>query len=313
MGSEIVARNVLVRGMEMLDTRWGAVGYWWLSLCLLGLVNVLAWSLSAASLKRRREALSQESYFACRRQLLLSAAYVFGCAFRSALPVFDVPRLVLVNSWLSSVIVGRSVATIAELCFVTQWALMLRTTARARGSLLTGVVSLCVVPLIAVAELCSWYSVLTTSNLGHVLEESIWGLSAALLVASLASIVPRCPPERRVALVGWCLGGVAYIAYMFLVDVPRYWSRWIADETSGRQYLSIGQGVLDVFKHRVVSYRWVDWKGEVIWMSLYFSVAVWISISLVRVAHRAVARPMSQPGASSASTPQPAARIPAPN
>jgi hypothetical protein len=100
---------------------------------------------------------------------------------------------------------------------------------------------------------------------------------------------------------------------MFLVDVPRYWSRWIADETSGRQYLSIGQGVLDVLKHRVVSYRWVDWKGEMVWMSLYFSVAVWISISLVRVAHRGVARPTSSPGASSASTPQPAARTPAPN
>jgi len=205
------------------------------------------------------------------------------------------------------------VATIAELCFVTQWALMLRTTARARGSRLTGAVSLCVVPLIAVAELCSWYSVLTTSNLGHVLEESIWGLSAALLVASLASIVPRCPPERRVALVGWCLGGLAYIAYMFLVDVPRYWSRWIVDETTGRQYLSIGQGVLDVLKHRVVSYRWVDWKGEVVWMSLYFSVAVWISLSLVRAAHRAHARPTTGQRASSASTPPPAARIPAPN
>jgi hypothetical protein len=299
--------------MEMLDARSGAVGYWWLSLCLLGGVNVLAWSISAASLKRRRGALAPEGYYLCRRQLLLSAAYVFGCAFRSALPVFDVPRLVLVNTWLSSVIVGRSVATIAELCFVTQWALMLRATARASGSVLTGMASFAVVPLIAVAEVCSWYSVVTTSNLGHVLEESLWGLSAALLVASLAAIVPRCPADRRAALIGWCVAGIGYIAYMFLVDVPRYWSRWIADEMSGRHYLTIGQGMLDVLRHRVVSYRWVDWKGEVVWMSLYFSVAVWISLLLVRTAVRAVGRPSSVPRESSAGTQPRAARIPARN
>jgi hypothetical protein len=31
----------------------------------------------------------------------------------------------------------------------------------------------------------------------------------------------------------------------------------------------------------VVSHRWQDWRNEVVWMSLYFSVAVWISIALV--------------------------------
>ena len=74
-------------------------------------------------LRRRAGVLSHESYSTCRAQLLLSAFYVFGCAFRSALPVFDVPRITLFNTWLSSVAVGRSVATIAEVCFVAQWAL----------------------------------------------------------------------------------------------------------------------------------------------------------------------------------------------
>ena len=70
--------------------------------------------------------LSPEVYASRRLQLLLSAGYVFGCAFRSALPVYDVPRIALFDVWLSSVIVGRSVATFAELCFVAQWALLLR-------------------------------------------------------------------------------------------------------------------------------------------------------------------------------------------
>jgi hypothetical protein len=39
-----------------------------------------------------------------------------------------------------------------------------------------------------------------------------------------------------------------------------------------------------------VSHRWQDWKSEVAWMSLYFSVAVWISISLVHVSVREAKR-----------------------
>jgi hypothetical protein len=212
---------------------------------------------------------------------MLSAGYVFGCAFRSALPVYDVPRICLVDSWLCSVIVGRLVATFAELCFAAQWALMLREISRATGSGVGSVTAKVVVPLIAIAEACSWYSVLTTSNLGHVLEESIWGLSAALLVVSLVAIWPRCGRARRPLLAAWGAAGIAYVAFMFLVDVPMYWTRWLADEASGRAYLSIAQGVLDVSGRWVVSHRWEDWRSEVAWMSLYFSVAVWLSIALI--------------------------------
>jgi hypothetical protein len=241
----------------------------------------MAWSLSAVALNRRQPLMSAEAYNARRLQLLLSAVYVFGCAFRSVLPVYDVPRICLFNSSLSSVIVGRSVATLAELCFVGQWALLLRETSRATGSAIGRLISFTLVPLIAVAETCSWYSVLTTSNLGHTAEESIWGLTAALLVVSVIVILPRSAPGRRSVLLAWCAAGMAYVAFMFLVDVPMYWSRWLADEAVGRHYMSIAQGALDISQHRVVSYRWQDWQNEIAWMSLYFSVAVWISISLI--------------------------------
>jgi hypothetical protein len=211
----------------------------------------------------------------------LSAAYVLGCAYRSALPVFDIPRIVLVDSWLSSVVVGRSVATVAELCFAGQWALMLRQTARATGNPVAKVVSRVLVPLIALAEACSWFAVLTTVNLAHVAENSIWGLSAALVVVSVWVSALRSPSSRRPLLVAWCLAGAAYVAFIFLFDVPGYWARWMADEASGRHFLSIAQGLRDASERRVVSFRWDDWKSEVAWMSLYFSVGVWMSISLI--------------------------------
>jgi hypothetical protein len=254
---------------------------WWYFLCAVAAINVPLLVVSAIALKRRSRDLSPEAYSTRRWLLLLSAVYVFGCAFRSIYPVYDVPRLCIVDSWLSSVIVGRSVATIAELCFVAQWALMLRETSRATRSVVGNITSLALVPLIAIAETCSWFSVLTTSNIGHVAEESIWGLCVVLLIASLAAIRPRSPPPRRPLLLACCVVGSIYVAYMFLVDVPMYWSRWIADELAGRSYLSIAQGLHDVSARWVMSHRWQDWKNEVVWMSLYFSVAVWISIALV--------------------------------
>jgi hypothetical protein len=263
---------------------------WWYLLCGVAALNILLWSLSAAVLKRQQTALSSESYSSCRLQMALSALYVFGCAFRSVIPVFDVPRIALFDTWLSSVIVGRSVATVAELAFVMQWALLLRASARATGAITAKVVSRAVVPLIVVAEICSWYSVLTTSNIGHVIEESIWGASAALLVISMMGIWPRCPANWRPALVAGCVAAIAYVAYMFFVDVPMYWARYVADEASGRQYLSLFHGVIDVSERRVVSHRWEDWKSEVIWMTLYFSVAVWISISLIFASKRVLLR-----------------------
>jgi len=256
---------------------------WWTALCTVGGLNVAAWLVSASAVSRGRILLPADVHAERQLQLLLSSGYVFGCAFRSFVPVYDVPRLCLFDSWLASVIVGRSVATIAELCFVAQWALLLRSASRDAGSVVGHVCSSLLVPLIVIAETSSWYSVLTTSNLGHVLEESLWGLCAALLVASLLTLWPRCARRQRPMLVLWCVAGLAYLGFMFLVDVPMYWTRWIADEAVGRQYMSLAQGAADISGRWVVSHRWEDWRSEVTWMSLYFSVAVWISIALVHV------------------------------
>jgi hypothetical protein len=258
-----------------------SVTSWWVILCAVAVLNVLAWCVSARMSFQRRSLASADVYALRRLQVVLSAVYVFGCAYRTAFPVYDIPRICLFDSWLSSVIVGRSVATVAELCFVVQWAVVLREASRATGSLLGRAVALIVVPLIAIAEICSWYSVLTTSNLGHVAEESLWGICAAMMVASMVVVSAACTGRLRRMLQVACVVGTAYVTYMFLVDVPMYWARWIADEASGRQYLSILQGLRDASDRWIVSYHWQDWKNEVVWKTLYFTVAVWFSISLI--------------------------------
>ena len=278
--------------MRLLWRARNPLSLWWAMLTLVSGVNIALWFWLYRALRKPVDGLASNS--GIELMLLLCAAYVFGCAFRSVLPVYDVPRICLFNVWLSSVVVGRTVATIAEICFVAQWALMLRESARVSGSVVARRVSMAVVPLIVVAELCSWYSVLTTSNLGHVFEEAIWGISAALVVGSMMVVRPHCASIPRSAFVVWCGAGVAYVAYMFFVDVPMYWSRWVADEAAGRHYLTLAQGLLDVSERRVVSHSWDVWKSEIAWMTLYFSVAVWMSISFIhapeqrRLRHRPV-------------------------
>ena len=255
-----------------------AVALWHTLLRTLAVANLTFWSLSAVAVTSG-QAVTHD--VALHMQLLLSAAYVLGCAFRSWLPVYDIPRLVLVDSRLSSILVGRSVATVAELCFAAQWALILHRIAVLTGSPLGQVVSIAIVPLIVLAEGFSWHAVLTTAQRGHIVENSLWGASAAVLVTSLLLIGPHRLAQLYPPMIAWCVGGIAYVAFMFFFDVPMYWSRWRSDQTNRRQYLGITHGLLDVSRRWTVSHRWEDWKDEVLWMSLYFSVAVWISISLV--------------------------------
>ena len=263
---------------------------WWMSLCAVSVFNVLAWSLATKKLALGSSLLRPSSWSITHWQVLLSLGYVLGCAYRSAFPVYDVQRLAIVDSWLSSVVVGRTVATVAELCFAAQWAILLHSIGRRYASTTAITVSQWIVPMIVVAETFSWYAVLTTSNIGHVVEETLWGACAAMLVASLVYVWPRANRSDRPLLAVACVVGAGYVVYMFWVDVPMYWARWILDESRSHPYLDLAQGLTDVSNRWLVSHHWHDWKSEVVWMSLYFSVAVWLSISLMHVAHAMGAR-----------------------
>lgn len=90
------------------------VAVWWLFLLTVSVVNIALWLLLHRHFKRRVGAL-QAGMLRVELMVLLCAGYVFGCAFRSILPRADVQRICLFDTWLSSVLVGRSVATIAEI------------------------------------------------------------------------------------------------------------------------------------------------------------------------------------------------------
>ena len=257
-----------------------SVTTWWLALSVVSLVNICAWVLAGVLPVKR--ATVDPALATRRRQLLLSAPFVFGCAFRTVFPRADVQRICLVDSWLSSVAVGRTVATIAEICFAAQCALLLRMLAlEARSPVALGI-SRVMVPLIVMAETFSWYAVLTTNYLGNTMEESTWGVVAMLMIGGLIAVRPRLQGALR-AFAGqaiWIAAG--YVVFMYTIDVPMYFGRWRSDTAAGSHYLSLAEGIRDAATRWVVTFRIEDWRWEMLWMSLYFSFGVWISVSLIR-------------------------------
>lgn len=266
-----------------MGTKSPGVIAWWVTLSAISVFNIVAFVVVAMKLERRRPLMDPREYAQRRVQLMLSAVFVFGCAFRSVLPRAEGQRICLDDAWISSARIARSVATLAELALVTQWTLVLRRCARAVGSRGSLFLSWFPVPLIATAELFSWYTTLTTNFIGSVVEESIWAITGTIVVVSFAWLFPRLRRTWHRRFVAAVIAlNAAYVTFMVSVDVPMYWSRWKVGQAAGGHYLTVAEGWVDSQERRVVTYRWDDWKHEVPWMSLYFSVGVWISLALVQ-------------------------------
>ncbi|MFZ3360041.1 MAG: hypothetical protein WA177_14895 [Xanthobacteraceae bacterium] len=212
--------------------------------------------------------------------LLLCAAYVFGCAFRSILPRADVQRICLFDTWLSSVLIGRSVATIAELCFAAQWAIVVRELGKVTHSDTAKNIAKMILPLIALAECCSWYAVISTNFLGNVLENSLWTVTFALIAIALLRLVVDFRGLARYAIAATIVGVTGYIVFMAGVDVPMYFARWQVQLADGHRLLGPLAGLHDLATRWVVTHDIAKWHHEIPWMSLYFSVAVWTSLML---------------------------------
>jgi hypothetical protein len=259
--------------------QWGnPVAIWWVTLTSVSLVNILVWFWV-------RKYLSQNN-LAIKWLTWLSGAYVFGCAFRSVLPRADVQRICLFDTWWSSVLVGRTVATLAEMAFVAQWAIVIYALAVAHDTDWSKLVARIILPIIFVAECFSWYAVITTNYLGNTIEESLWAFTYLLIMTAIIGLRPKLTGALKLGCNFAIVGCVLYILFMVAVDVPMYFNRWQADLAAGKETFGFLAGLNDLNTRWVVTHDITEWRTEIPWMSLYFSVAVWISLALCFVLKR---------------------------
>jgi hypothetical protein len=84
----------------------------------------------------------------------------------------------------------------------------------------------------------------------------------------------------QLAVAATAAGVAAYVIFMVSVDVPMYFARWQAQLADGWRPLGLFAGFYDVATRWIVTRDIAQWHQEIPWMSLYFSVAVWTSLSL---------------------------------
>src|SRR5437667_9118177 len=252
--------SVRVNSEQPLSMEWRArsnsltwsnpVAQWWGLLSLVSAVNIAVWFvLYRWLLERPAGGLASAS--GIELMLLLCAGYVFGCAFRSFLPRADVQRICLFDTWLSSVMVGRTVATVAEIGFAAQWAIILHQLGTMTGADTTLNAAWVILPLIVIAECFSWYAVLTTNYLGNAIENSIWAVAFFIVGIGLCRLLPEFHGVVRVVLAIAIAGIAGFLAFLMTIDVPMYVNRWRTGDADGDKRLTPREGLRDV------SPRWV--------------------------------------------------------
>lgn len=249
---------------------------WWQLLCAVSVGNILLWSIAARGLSWEGDGYRSQ-------QLALSGLFVAACAFRSFLPRVDLERICLWDVALSSVMIGRTIATIAEFCFAWQCTLLLFKLAALTGSSAISTIGLTLLPIIVVAELACWIAVTTLNHIWHAVEELLWSIMVGLVAIALvlygkylAGALPIWVPIGLFACAGTAVLIVA-------VDIPLYISRWRTARRAGLRYLRVVDGLKDAVVRRRVTRTADGWRNEVLWMSLYFSAGVWLSLGIVLV------------------------------
>lgn len=126
------------------------------------------------------------------------------------------------DSPLSSIMVGRTVATIAELCFAWQCVLLLFKLAALTGSSSINVIAMAIMPIIVVAELACWFAVITLSHIWHAVEESLWSIMVGLVAIALMLYWQHTDWAPSVWLPIGLLACAGTAILILMVDVPLY-------------------------------------------------------------------------------------------
>ncbi len=247
---------------------------WLGSLAALAAFNVGLWIWMARSASLRTPY--------AETQLLLSGVYVGVCGFRSLFPRVDLERVCLWDTWLSAIWLGRTAATIAELCFALQCALFLQRLSEIAGIPLLNAVAHAFVPVAIVAQLVCWYAVLSLNHIGHAIEESLWALLFLMLAAAFGAAAVGAQGLLRVMLIaGFLVYGVG-AGLTLAFDVRMYVRRWRLKAAG--LYLTLATGLRDTQRRRHPTFAWDVWREEAPWMTLYFSIGVWTSLAMVFLA-----------------------------
>lgn len=223
---------------------------------------------------------------------ILVFIYVIVCAIRSIWPRTDSYKLCYYDTIISIPTIGRTLATIAEMSFVTLIVIITNIILNdsSDGSKIFTILkkyTYLLIPMIFCAQIFCWIGVTTNRPIFNATEESLWavlGLSNLITFSYIYynlinrnDLSPKLNHIKFICpiIIVSCL---FYVLFMVLHDVPMYIKRH-RDKTN--KPLTFIEGIKKLSQCNKVSKSYNDWKEEIPWLTLYFTLAVWATIVIL--------------------------------
>ena len=142
-------------------------------------------------------------------------------------------------------------------------------------------------PLIVIAQIFCWIGVISKDVIWNAHEESLWamfGLSKVFIYLYLYIYLNNYSnlTNKYMFLMKllplFIIINLGYSLYMLIYDVPMYINK---SRNNKNKILNFFDGIKDLSKCKNVTFSFKKWEPEIIWMSGYFSFAVWYSFILL--------------------------------
>eukprot|EP01062_Namystynia_karyoxenos_P066686 TRINITY_DN60610_c0_g1_i1.p1 TRINITY_DN60610_c0_g1~~TRINITY_DN60610_c0_g1_i1.p1 ORF type:complete len:329 (+),score=135.72 TRINITY_DN60610_c0_g1_i1:78-989(+) len=263
----------------------GAVNPLWkwyggmLLVCVLGNIAFVSYAWG-----RVRPADSYE-----RKMKWLALPWVGNCAWRSVFPSLYLQRYVFWDTPLNSIMVDRCWACAGELCWVYQTALALRhiDTQITGGKRWIQWSAWAAFWVYVLAEFVSYYNVATTNEFWCAVEVTLDGISYLIMSPASFYLFCRCPGKAccgssaKLYLLVMCVVCLAYPFWNFHTDAPMYMQRYRDDQSHHKKYFKVIPGLEDAAMRRIPTHDYNDWKADLPWMTMYFSIGAWSGILMM--------------------------------
>ncbi len=209
--------------------------------------------------------------------------FYINCLIRGFFPRIDVSRTCFFGGFISSVIVGRTLATIGELSLVIciqnyiKQNLLVYRRCRRRSFMSVFLVTMLVLInylvffLAVLAEVYSWTSVIYRNNNYHVYEECVWLFMGVYTFFMSLFFRQSIPLDKNIKFNNqMCIITLFYIIYMLLIDIPRYQQRALDQAPP----VSFDVGFWELFECQKISQISSDYG--IAFHFLYFGIAPYI-------------------------------------
>ena len=262
----------------MIIDKSKVVIYWWLFLSIISIINI---SFITNYLVTNKLNSYQKNI------TILALIYTFICGLRSFYPKNDLMQNCLFNSFLSTPIFGRTIATIAEMTLIYFFVLIFRQILNdfnfEKLVFFNNNLNYLIF-IIAIAQIFCWIGCITKNSLYNSIEESLWLVTFCILLFCAICIKNDLPNNGKGEMTKRMLSilipsFIIYILFLFFIDIPMYYKNWKVskDKISSDNFYN---NMINFSKCNTINWSYDLWKEEIPWQTGYFTLAVWSTIYL---------------------------------